>query len=126
MGIQGTASNWRKDMLEVLNHLTDQGAVKVKWDTANDEHVCPLCAARNGRIYTISEAKEELKGKFCKPGDPDDRCRCTFSVAELKRKTSRPKEQTRNSKTKGKEKQNSVAVLIVLGIFILILWKIFL
>lgn len=122
--MQGNVSNWRKDMLEVLNHLISQGAVKVKWETANDEHVCPLCADRNCKIYTISEAKEELKGKFCKPGDPDDRCRCTFSVAELKRKTSRPQQQTRTPKTKGKE--NFVAFLIVLGIFILILWKIFL
>jgi hypothetical protein len=125
MGIQGNVNNWRKDMLEVLNHLVSQGAVKVKWETANDEHVCPLCANRNGKIYTISEAKEELKGEFCKPGDPDDRCRCTFGIAELKKESSRSKQHSQTPRTKRKEKYNPVATLIAFLIIVFILFKIF-
>ncbi len=69
-------------MLEQLQRYEpDQ---KVQWLTARDEHVYPLCAAREGKIFSIDEAKKEIEGKFCKPGDPDDRCRCCFiSVIEL-------------------------------------------
>lgn len=123
MGVQGTASKWRKDMIEVLNHLKSQSVVKVKWDAANDEHVCPLCAARNGKIYTISEAKEELKGKFCKPGDPDDRCRCSFTTVEFKREKARP-ERTQ-TKRKQQQKGSGIAGLIILAIAIFLILKIF-
>ena len=78
MGLQGTVNDWRKEMLEELRDLESGGITRVEWLTARDEHVCPLCAAREGKIYTIAEARKELEGEFCKPGDPDDRCRCTF------------------------------------------------
>lgn len=124
MGAQGTASKWRKDMIEVLNHLKSQSIIKVKWDAANDEHVCPLCAARNGKVYTIPEAKEELKGEFCNPSDPDDRCRCSFTAVEFKRE----KAQSERTRTKRKQQQNKgsgVAVLIILAIVIFLILKIF-
>lgn len=78
MGIQGTINDWRKDMLVHLVERSDNGANKVEWYTAQDEHVCPLCAARNKKIYTFEQARKELESEFCKPGDPDDRCRCCF------------------------------------------------
>jgi len=81
MGIQGCPNDWREDMLKNLIIRTSYSHVtitKVKWLSARDMHVCSLCAARDGRIYTIQQAKKELEGEFCKPGDPDDRCRCTF------------------------------------------------
>jgi len=84
VGIQGKTDAWRKDLLEVLDYIAEDSEVgNVNWLTARDEHVCPLCAAREGKIYTIDQARKELEGEFCKPGDPDDRCRCTFiSVIE--------------------------------------------
>jgi hypothetical protein len=77
MGIQGTVDNWRKDMMDIINRLDDD-VTKVEWLTAQDEVVCPLCAKRNGKIYTIPEVKKELAEEFCKFSDPDDRCRCTL------------------------------------------------
>ena len=47
---------------------------------ARDEHVCPLCKAREGKYYTVEEVKKILEGEFCKPEDEDDRCRCCFVV----------------------------------------------
>jgi len=77
MGMQGIVDDWRKDMMDIINRL-DDGVTRVEWSTANDKVVCPLCAKRNEKIYTIQEVKKELTGEFCKPGDPDDRCRCTL------------------------------------------------
>jgi len=83
MGMQGRPSQWRKQMLSDLKQFKDTGFVKkVKWLTARDEHVCPLCAAREGKSYSFEEAKKELEGTFCKPRDPDDRCRCCFIADE--------------------------------------------
>jgi len=76
--LQGTVDDWRKEMLEELSDLESAGVARVEWLTARDEHVCPLCAARAGKIYTIAEARKELEGEFCKPREPDERCRCTF------------------------------------------------
>lgn len=116
MGLQGTTSTWRKDMLRVLKNLESQEVINVTWETANDEHVCPLCAERNGVTYTISEAKEQLKGKFCRPGDPDDRCRCTFVAAQFA-----PKKPTHSKSTKPKKQSQSGATqLIAWAIFIFI------
>jgi len=100
MGLQGNVNNWRKDMLEVLKRYASQDVQRVKWSTANDEHVCPLCAANEGKTYTIAEAKKALQGEFCKPGDPDDRCRCTFiAVIESEKQPLRPikKNQTQST-----------------------------
>jgi hypothetical protein len=101
MGLQGTSKDWQSDMLEHLNNFTSQGVIKVKWQSSNDQHVCPQCAARNSKIYTIAEVKKELKGKFCQPGDPDDRCRCAFTAVEFKKSPPKPKgRRKRKSKKK--------------------------
>jgi len=82
---EGTVDDWRRDLLSELDNYAafdNPKIVKVIWLTASDENVCPLCAAREGQHYTIEEVKKELEGEFCKPLDPDDRCRCTFIVDE--------------------------------------------
>lgn len=78
MGLQGTVDDWRKEMLAHLVERSDNGINKVEWSSAQDEHVCALCANRDGKIYTFEQAKKELEGEFCRPSDPDDRCRCIF------------------------------------------------
>jgi hypothetical protein len=77
MGIQGNINDWRNEMLDILDSFGDD-VNKVEWSTAQDEVVCSLCTKRDGKVHTISEVKRELAGEFCKPIDPDDRCRCTF------------------------------------------------
>ncbi len=76
MGKQGTTSDWRRELLERLGEYEEEGTDLVTWNTACDAHVCPRCAAREGRVFTIEEARRELEGEFCRPRDPDDRCRC--------------------------------------------------
>ena len=80
MGLQGSVNEWRKRNLDDLMDLKKDDDLfnKVIWISAGDANVCPLCAARNGKYYSFEEAKRELDGEFCKPSDPDDRCRCTF------------------------------------------------
>ena len=85
MGIQGTVDDWRKDLLDELDNFSEfdnPKIVKVIWLTARDANVCPLCAAREGKYFTIEEVKREIQNKFCIPHDEDDRCRCTFVVDE--------------------------------------------
>ncbi len=98
MGRQGTIADWREVLLTLLKHSESQGIATVKWSTANDRHVCPLCASREGKIYTIAEAKRELQGEFCKPGDPDDKCRCSFYDVSFKQ-SSNNRHMVRRRKT---------------------------
>lgn len=78
MGIQGNFNDWRKDMIELLDEYAKDGIKHVVWSTAEDDFVCKRCSSREGKRYTIEEARKALEGEFCKPEDPDDRCRCTF------------------------------------------------
>ena len=82
MGIQGTIDEWRKELLEDLETTAEGIFQRITWLSARDEHVCPLCLDRDGKSYSVEEAKKILGGEFCKPKDPDDRCRCTFVVDE--------------------------------------------
>ena len=51
----------------------------VEWLTAHDEHVCPLCAERDGRILTLTEAKQMIEGDLCRPQNPyANWCRCVI------------------------------------------------
>lgn len=124
MSLQGTPNDWRKDMLEILSHLKSQDVVTVTWQSSNDNHVCPLCAARNRKIYTIDEAKKELKGKFCQPGDPDDRCRCSFTTVEYKKSSPKPKRRRRKSK-KNAEVSGTVALITLGAAFFIFWWLVF-
>jgi hypothetical protein len=84
MGLQGTVDEWRKDLLKELDSYEsdDPKPLKVIWLTARDQHVCPLCAAREGKYFTLEKVRKILMGEFCKPLDEDDRCRCTFIIDE--------------------------------------------
>ncbi|MBN1252943.1 MAG: hypothetical protein JXA16_12480 [Bacteroidales bacterium] len=82
MGMQGSVRNWRKDLREIIEYLRKDGVTQFKWSSANDEHVCSKCKSRDGKIFTYKEILNELNGAFCKPSDPDDRCRCTIIAAD--------------------------------------------
>ncbi len=88
MTLQGTIDDWRDDHLEKLADLERSGITDVEWCAAGDEHVCPSCRARNGRVFTIAQMPHELKGEFCCPGDPDERCRCVI-IATSKRRSNK-------------------------------------
>jgi hypothetical protein len=50
---------------------------RVEWLTAKDDAVCPLCAERNGKVFTIQEARALVNaGGYCHHGIG---CRCTLS-----------------------------------------------
>lgn len=81
--MQGGCAKWRKSFLSDLKRFEEVKSFKrVVWSTQRDSHVCPLCATRQGKYYTFEELRKEIEGTFCKPADPDDRCRCTIGVDE--------------------------------------------
>ena len=86
MGMQGTVKDWRKDLLRDLENVCSIGPglkiTKVRWLTARDEVVCPVCASREGKYFTPKQVREILQGNFCEPLDEDDRCRCCFVADE--------------------------------------------
>lgn len=81
MGAQGTVKGWRRDILRIARDGRREGVERFEWLTARDDLVCPKCHARDGRVFTFAELEAELEGKFCAPGDADDRCRCTVLPA---------------------------------------------
>jgi SPP1 gp7 family putative phage head morphogenesis protein len=48
----------------------EQLGIKAEWSTAGDDRVCPLCAAREGQVYKVSEAHGLI------PLHPN--CRCAW------------------------------------------------
>ena len=58
----------------VLQAFKDMGYTQVKWHTADDEKVCPICSSRDGRIYDIDKI----------PFKPHYGCRCWYSPYEAK------------------------------------------
>lgn len=55
---------------------------RVEWHTAKDDAVCPLCAERNGKVFTIQEARALVNaGGYCRHGIG---CRCTLSSIGLR------------------------------------------
>jgi len=81
MGMQGTYDDWRLDLLARIQGLQNEGVTRFRWSTAGDAHVCDRCRARHGKVYDVAGLRMELRGAFCRPGDPDDRCRCTIVAA---------------------------------------------
>jgi hypothetical protein len=74
----------RRSLLEELDRVEAQGTTRrVSWLTARDPYTCPQCQEREGKVFTIEEARRILKGAFCTGDDeaPNDRCRCTFLYA---------------------------------------------
>lgn len=116
MGVQGTAAQWRKDHMESIRHLRASGVGRFEWSTAGDEFVCPKCRERHGKIYTFDEIKAELKGKFCCPGDKDDRCRCVIMAAassdDYVEPTLRPPALPRKKKSKARQRETFMDALL--------------
>ena len=46
---------------------------KVKWVTAHDEQVCPICIALDGRVWNINDPDLQQP-----PDDTHENCRCTL------------------------------------------------
>ena len=72
----------RQELLAQLDRYTQDGARRVNWLTTQDDGVCALCAAREQRVLTITEAQAELKGTFCESDNAEFGCRCTLTVVE--------------------------------------------
>lgn len=45
-------------------------SIRAEWLTAGDDRVCPICAANEGKIFTVDQARGKI------PVHPN--CRCTF------------------------------------------------
>jgi len=56
------------------------GATYVRWITAQDERVCPVCASRHGRIY--------LSDRITVPAHP--RCRCGLAMVDADQVEANP------------------------------------
>ena len=54
----------RQELLDQLDRYMRDGARRINWLTTQDDDVCALCAAREQRVLTITEAQAELKGTF--------------------------------------------------------------
>lgn len=61
-------SEGQLDAFEQLG--VEQLGVKAEWSTAGDERVCPLCATKEGQIFTVEEARGMI------PLHPN--CRCSW------------------------------------------------
>ena len=73
----------RASLLEDLaQHESFDFVKKVRWLTARDDAVCPLCREREGKTFTFKEIRKILQGDFCRPADTGDRCRCCFVADE--------------------------------------------
>jgi len=63
-----------------------------------------------------------LKGTFCKPGDPDDRCRCIFFGVDLKKE---PDKKSHQVQPKAQPKGKGIGTFVIIAIAVIIIWKIF-
>ena len=72
----------RQELLAQLDRYTQDGARRVNWLTTQDDQVCALCSAREQRVLTIAEARQELQGRFCEASASERGCRCALTVVE--------------------------------------------
>ncbi|HEX9869812.1 MAG TPA: hypothetical protein VGC99_14675 [Candidatus Tectomicrobia bacterium] len=72
----------RQELLAQLDRYTQDGARRVNWLTTQDDQVCALCSAREQRVLTIAEARQELQGRFCESSASAHGCRCALTVVE--------------------------------------------
>lgn len=70
----------RDRQLAVLAELEEGGAEGVRWLTADVEGLSDRCIKRDGRVFTLDQARAELQGDFCQFADPQRGCECTFEV----------------------------------------------
>jgi hypothetical protein len=72
----------RQELLAQLDRYTQDGVRRVNWLTTQDNQVCALCTAREQRVLTIAEARQELQGRFCESSASERSCRCALTVVE--------------------------------------------
>jgi len=72
----------RQELLSQLDRYIQDGARRVNWLTTQDDQVCALCTAREQRVLTIAEARQELQGAFCESNTSERGCRCALTVVE--------------------------------------------
>jgi hypothetical protein len=72
----------RQELLAQLDRYTQDGVRRVNWFTTQDDQVCALCTAREQRVLTIDEARQELQGRFCESSTSERGCRCALTVVE--------------------------------------------
>jgi len=80
--VKGQLHEQRKYILERLADFEACGFHYVRWSTANDVNVCPLCAERNNRLFSIDEIKLLIQSKFCQAKDFWQGCRCAIVAAK--------------------------------------------
>lgn len=67
----------RTQLLRQLDEYEEQGLFsKLQWSSANDNKICTECAGRNGKIYSIPDARKLIMSNFC----TSKWCRCCFIV----------------------------------------------
>jgi hypothetical protein len=82
MDRQALIDDRRQELLAQLDRYTQDGARRVNWLTTQDDQVCALCTAREQRVLTIAEARQELQGRFCESSTSGRGCRCVLTVVE--------------------------------------------
>ena len=66
-----------------ISHYRKAGVTTIRWCTSGGRLVCALCAAREGRVFTLAELAEVLAGEFCRPKLGGIGCRCYgFSIGQ--------------------------------------------
>ena len=78
---RGQLQAWREGMERRLAELQSQGREYVHWLTAKDEHVCPRCRERDGRLFTIDQVRQIIRKRFCRAKDRWQGCRCIIIPA---------------------------------------------
>jgi hypothetical protein len=94
---EGQLEEQRKYILQRLADYEKAHFQYVRWISANDEHVCPLCAEKNKKLFKPNEIRELIKNKFCQAKDFWQGCRCMIAPAENPAEAIKPK---RNSPIK--------------------------
>ncbi len=76
-----TVVDERERQLAVIGGLEGDGAKGIRWQTADVEGLDDRCIKRDGRVFSMDQARSQLAGDFCKFADPEKGCECTFTVA---------------------------------------------
>jgi len=79
---KGQLHEQRIYILKKIADLEACGFHYVRWSTANDPNVCPLCAEKNKRLFSFDEIKQLIQCKFCQAKDFWQGCRCIIVPAE--------------------------------------------
>jgi hypothetical protein len=72
----------RQELLAQLDRYIQDGVRRLNWLTTQDDQVCALCTAREQRVLTVAEARQELLGTFCESSASERGCRCALTVVE--------------------------------------------